>query len=325
MADRQAYLSVTGCTSPRSANVEMSYSNITGSAVIECDSTTLSIADSIAVDLGYSDEHEVVFRGYVKKIEYNRPDQTVRVTAADELVRAVDYFIASDDPENPFQRNNISSLNLVTDLLALAGVTNVTATEPTPVFTWGTNEDGARFNLQTVSDSISSIASMTGNTIYYDVDADLVQFNTRKPYVVGGDTALDTWTTGDSGNIVSVAYEVSTDKTRNVVKVYGKGNIKASASAANAYLIVDQTIAIAHELLDTQELADNTASVNLTLLNRLTETYTVEILGLPSLRSRQIYHITESFTGADRDIFVYQCTHQIDSESGYFCTVTAVP
>jgi len=324
MAYRDLYLTATGCSQIRRIETEASYGQITSTAVVECDSTTLAMGDSVTIDAGYTSNHATLFGGFVKRIDYVRPDNVIRVTCNDTLVKAVDFFIASDDPEKPFQRNNISTPNLVGDLLQLASINPIDYDLHDPGFTWGTNPDGARFNLQTVADAVQFIASIVGYTIYTGTDG-IVRFRARKPYVEGGDTPTVTFTTGAAGNIIDIAYSASIDKTRNVVKVYGKTPLTARASAANPYLIVDQTVVIAHELLDEQSLCDGTASINLTLLNRLAETYEMTVEGDPAIQARGIGSITESFTGAsNRSVFLYRVAHQLGIE-GYTCTITATP
>jgi hypothetical protein len=138
---------------------------------------------------------------------------------------------------------------------------------------------------------------------------------------VGGDTAIATWTTGASGQILSISKETDNSKIRNVIKVYGKTPLTARASAASAYVVVDQAAVIAHELLDTAEICSATAAVNLELLNRLGITYTVDLVGDASIVPRSIYHITESFVSANEDVFVYRVSHQL-GESGFLTNVT---
>mgnify|MGYP001587946447 CR=1 FL=1 len=320
---RDVAASATNCSNIRSITTEESYSTITASAVIECDTTTLSLGDAITVGLGY-DTATTIFSGYCKKIERSRPDNVIRITAFDNLIRAVDFFIAADDPEAPFQRNNITSLNLVTDLLALCGITSVTTTEPVPTFVWGTNEDGARFNLQSVADGIQFVANITGNTIYWDSSATRVEFKGRKPYVDAGDVSTHTFSTA-LGNLTEITYHRGTDKTRNVIKVYGRTPIVATASASNPYLVVDQAVVLAHEMIDTQAMADGAASVNLTMLNRLDEKYEITIEGDNTVKARDIGTVTESFVGASaRDVFIYRCSN-IFNESGWFTSMTCIP
>jgi len=123
--------SATGCTDILSITAEESYSQLSGTCIIECRSTTKQVGDSITAVINGT----TVFTGFVKKVETLEPEFMARLSCNDPLIKAVDYFLASDDPEAPFQRNNISSLNLIKDLLTEASITNVTSTEPTPVFT----------------------------------------------------------------------------------------------------------------------------------------------------------------------------------------------
>lgn len=326
MTQLSLYASVTGCSNIISVEVQESFSAITATATVECDTTTLNLGDEITIDIGYASDHGVVHKGFVKKITRTRPENTFTIESADVLIRSVDYFIAADDPEHPFQRNNITSLNLVRDLLALAGITNVTTVEPGPaILTWGTNEDGARFNLQTVADAVRFIADMSGNHLFYDRDADLVQFQARRPYVFDGDVATLTFTdTGASRNIIDCRYESGTDKTRNVCKIYGRGDITARKRADNPYLVVDQAVVIAHELISSSSVAQQIADYNLELLNRLTETYTITLEGDHNIAARLIADLTESFSGASgRDVFLYAVSHFLNEN--YTVQVTAIP
>jgi len=104
--------------------------------------------------------------------------------------------------------------------------------------------------------------------------------------------------------------------------VYGKTPLTARASASSPYVVVDQAAVIAHELLDTQSICDATAAVNLELLNRLAQTLTIDLHGDSSIDPRSIYHVTESFTDTDDDVFVYRVSHAF-SEAGFTTSVTA--
>jgi len=326
MTLRNLSASITGSSNITNIQITESYSQLSASAVVECSTTSLNLGDAITIALGYDGSTTDLFKGFIKKRERIRPDNIYRLHCNDLLGKAVDYFMASDDPENPFKRNNISSLNLVKDLLAQAGISNVTNTEPIPIFTWGTSEEGVKFNLQSVADAIQFVAQTTGNTIYYDSVNDIVEFRGRKPYVDVGDVAVaPAFTTGSAGNILSISYESSSDRIRNRIVIYGKGNIHATRSAASPYVVVDQTLVLAHELIDTQVLADGSAEVNLTILNRLGETYNIDLEGSASTRAREVHNLTESFIGAsNRPVFLYSVSHSY-SESGWVTQVVAIP
>lgn len=314
------YCTATGCTNILSVETEASFGAITANATIECTATTLTIGDSVSIDLGYSDSHAVVFGGFVKRIKRDKPSKTITITANDLLVRAVDYFLASDNPEEPLTYHSIHDRDLVNSLLGQCGL-SLSSGAVSPTFTYGTNPDGAKFNLQSVADAIQTVCNITGRVCY--AEGGLIYYVDRKPYVVGGDTATHYFATGASGNILEISYDASNDKLRNKVVVYGKSPLTATASASSPYVVVDQTSVIAHELLDTQAICDATAAVNLELMNRLGETWTLTVTGDPTITARSIANIVEQFTTpSNRDVFVYRVAHRLN-DSGYTTELTA--
>lgn len=314
------HCTVSNCTGILSVETEASYGAITANAVIECTTTTLTIGDALSIDMGYDTNHSVVFSGFVKKIKRDRASAVINITANDLLVRAVDYFLAANDPENPLTYHSINDRDLVDELLGQCGLSTVSP-QPSPSFTYGTNEDGAKFNLQSVADAINTVCNITGRVCY--AEGGSIYYVDRKPYVVGGDTPSHYFTTGSAGNIIDINYEASNDKIRNVVQVYGKSPLTARASGSSPYIVVDQTAVIAHELLDVQSICDATAAINLTLMNRLGRTWTLTVLGDPTLTARSIAHITEAFTESNDDVFVYRVAHRLN-DSGYTTELTCV-
>jgi hypothetical protein len=89
------YASVTNTTDVTSVTVSESHNSPSASLVINAINTTLDIGNAISVDLGYADNHEHIFSGWVKQIEKQVPDNTYVITCNDEMIKAVDYFIAS--------------------------------------------------------------------------------------------------------------------------------------------------------------------------------------------------------------------------------------
>jgi hypothetical protein len=314
------FCSVTNCTGVLNVETEGSYGAITASATIECTGTSLVIGDSISIDMGYVGNHRTLFSGFVKKIKRDKPTQTITITANDLLVRAVDCFLAARDPENPLTYHSIKDRDLVNDLLGQCGL-SLSSGAVSPTFTYGTNPDGAKFNLQSVADAINSVCAITGRICY--ADGGLIYYVDRKPYIVAGDTATTFFSTA-LANILEITYEASNDKLRNKVVVYGKSPLAASARADSIYVVVDQAAVIAHELLDTQTLCDATANVNLEIMNRLGRTWTITAIGDPSIKSKTICNIYEPFTQSDDDAFIYRANHRLSTESSQYITeVTA--
>ena len=76
---------------------------------------------------------------------------------------------------------------------------------------------------------------------------------------------------------------------------------------------------------DTQGIVEGTADVNLTILNRLTEQYQIEVEGKTSLAARQVWTINDAvIQPSNRDVFLYAVTHSF-SESGYTQSIVGIP
>lgn len=274
-----------------------------------------------AVDMGFADNHAVMLtNGVVKRIAYNRPTQLYTITLQDSLVRAVDNFMASDDPASPFQASNISGENLVRDLLANSGLTSYTGDASGMTFAVLAP---APINLISAWDAINNIAKIAGFTVYAD-SAGQVHFSSRKPYVVGGDVSIYSIATGNGKTLMVFDYSESDDMLRNRVVVYGAAGLHASASAASAYLPVGffKSLVIGHELIDSQAQADLTGTVNLAFFNRLSSTCNVSVVGDPALRARAIVDVTEPKFGLAADKFIVNgATHRVGSQ-GYQVDLT---
>jgi len=129
---------------------------------------------------------------------------------------------------------------------------------------------------------------------------------------------------GSLGNIEIIEYAFSTEELRNKVVVFGRDDIYAEASAASPHLPSGfyKTAIVSSELIDTQDMADDSATYNLELYNKLTENLRVEAEGNPLVRCRDIVGVTEPFTSMAADLwFVYAVDHDLD-ENGYSMSLT---
>jgi len=311
MPEKSLYASITGTTTPISVDVMESYTDISSSCNISCVDTTLGIGDDISVDLGYDDDHEVIFTGIVKQVDQDAQTGLIELTCYSTLIKAVDFFIAAEDFDNPFTRTNIDATELVEDLLALAGITSFSGTLSNFIFTEPT------FNLVSVADAINQINAVIAWHIWDDATG-TVYFEDRRPYVMGGETPSFTFTTGDSGNILTTKYERSESELRNKVVVYGLNPIVATASSASPYLPAGfyKTAVVASPLIASQEQAQLSANYNLELYNRLTTSVDAEVLGDPSLHVNDIVSIVESHTGVTGNWLLFKVSHAW-GEDGY--------
>lgn len=303
------------CEGVLAVRVSESYANACAQARIECHESSLSLGDSITIDLGFTTDYGKVFTGYVRRIEKNLPNATTIITCEDVMSKAVDYFMASDSPEAPYKKFNIKTEDLVEDLLDQADITNYSHDVPLDV-TWGITNAGVEFNLVTVWQAIQQITGALAWHCYADRDGE-VHLNDRHPYVEGGDTPDYTFSRV-AGDLLAVSYEASADQLRNRVVVYGLNNLSATASASSSYLPGGfyKTAVIATPIIDSQSLAQQTANLNLARFNRLTESAEIQIEGNWEVTARQICTITESYTGLTGDWFIHSVEHSF-GPAGY--------
>lgn len=311
MAVRDLYASISGVTGILNIDLIEGYKSFSKTCNIECVSTTLALGDSISVDMGYADNHDVVFTGIVKKINNSRPNNTIKITCFDNLIKTNDYFMVSIDPEVPFSRTNIDARDLVEDLLNEASIVSFVSDPVNFIFT------EPSFNLVSVADAINQINGIIAWHIWCDEDG-IIHYADRRPYVMAGDSPTFTFTTGSSGNIITNEYNRSEENLRNKVVVYGAEDIYAESSAVSPYLPVGfyKTAVVASPLITDQTQADLAASYNLELYNRLDRIVSCEALGDPQLHVNAIVTITETHTGVSGDWFVYNVSHSF-GEGGY--------
>lgn len=305
------YADITNTSGVISANITSTYTNATDVAIIKASSTSLGIGDAIAVDMGYSDNHAQLFTGYVKKIEREYPDNVYTITAYDVMTRAVDYFIASTNPDAPFKRSQIAAEDLIEQLLALAGLTNYQG--DTTNFIYGYTVP-VEVNLVGCYDFCKQLAELVAWHLYADQNGK-VWFVDRKPYPVGGDSSSGTIT---KPSVLNAVYTESDDDIRNRIVVYGANGIYAEAKASSPYLPAGfyKTAVMSASFIDRQWVADDAASYNLAKWNRLRSSLSLSILGNPNIASREIWTVATLPIVSSTDWFVYSLEHSLNS-SGY--------
>lgn len=317
------YASVTGTTNPLNISVSTNHNSAVSTAVVEATSTNLGIGDSIIIYLGYTGNYAKVFTGYVKQIERSVPNNTYIITAQDVLVRAVDFFIVSENPDEPFKRSNISAEDLITDVLELAGITSVNASPTNFVFATATELE---VNLVSAYDYCKYIADFLTYHLYADENG-TVRFLNRKPYVMlagspessqpgfVADTSSGTIT---DSNILTFTYKESEQDLRNRVVVYGSPGVYAEASSSSPYLPAGyyKSVAFATPLIDQEIYAQRAADYNLLILNRLTRHISTTVIGNPAYLARKVFTVNESILGINADYYILIAEHNW-SKAGY--------
>ena len=326
---KQLSYSITGISSGAldTLTVRDAYNSASSSAVLSVSSTSLDLGDSITINIGFDGSNTKVFQGYVTSIERNIPDHLINLACEDVLARAVNYFIASINPDAPLKYSNIKSEDYVENVLKQAwyndlGSFNFEANVPA-TFIWATDLP-AEVNLVSAWQAANEMAQLLAWHIYADRNGK-IWFVDRKPYIMGGDSSSFSWNETSGTNVLSANYSKSTEETRNRVVVYGRTGIYAEAKQTRSDLYSAdyyKTAVVAHPLIQTQSQAQTTADYNLALYNRLTETLSLNVEGNPNVMARKIATVTLSeFTsgvggGSTSDWFIYQCNHNFGSR-GY--------
>lgn len=290
----------------------------TSSATVVAINTTLGLGDSVNVYIGYVGNNEKVITGYVKNIEYKEAERQYTITIANVLVRAIDFFIASSDPENPFSRQNITAEDLIQDILELSGLTSFDMESTS--FTFAIN-DPVEVNLTSAYDYAKFLANIIAYTLYADNDGTVHLVN-RRPYPVGAEPA--DYTFNDEATFIESTYSISDKDIRNKIIVYGTGDIHAEASASSPYLPVGfykTAVVAAPGVIDSQSMAQQAADYNLDLLNRLTQKVNITMLGRPEVFPRTIATVAVPSLGlSSSKWYVYSVEHNW-SKAGYLTTV----
>jgi|SRR5688572_12876365 len=303
---------VTGTTGIISITFSDSHVAPTSTATITAIDTNLDIGDEVTVSFGYVGDSFLALTGFVKNIEFKEPEREYTITCGNVLVRAIDYFIASDNPDEPFSRQNISAEDLIGDLLELAGITDY---DPDPTsFTFAINNP-VQVNLTPAYDYIHFLANIIAFTIFADTDG-TVKLIDRRPYPVVGDTSDYTFTVAD---VLEATYEKSDVNIRNKVIVYGSAGISAIESASSPYLPAGyyRTVVVAAPgVIDSQSMAELSAEYNLELLNRLTQKVNLSVVGRTEVVPRTIATVTLPGIGVTGDWYVYSVEHNW-SKAGY--------
>lgn len=336
------YASVTGLEEIREVNVSTSHSANSATATIRCNKiNTIDIGDYITVDIGYVTDHDVVFRGYVKQINRNIPDNVYEISANDVMIRAIDYFIASSDPDDPYKKHNIAAEDLVRDLMSMAGLTSFTY-DPTS-FTFAVTDDvDVEVNLVSAFDYSSGVADLLTWHLWAD-NAGTVHFENRKPNVMtgasgqpGDDTderplgvAIDTL---DQYKLLSISRRLVETDLRNRIVVYGNENIHAEKKSSTSYNpVTDTTYAIlptdfyktavlASPIIDDNSFASKIADYNLDLYNKLSESVQVSVIGRPIYLARNIIHVTHSPLSIDKNYYIFSSELALSS-TGFVCNM----
>lgn len=313
------YASIPNVTDLISVNITQGHDLATATAIVVARTTALTLGDSVSIDIGYTTNHAQMFTGVVKQIERNVPEDTVTITAYDNMVMAQDFFIASGNPEAPLRFSNIDAEDLVTELMSLADLTVGTVQDT--FFTFGV-QNAFEVNLISVYDYCRMIGDTLTWSIWADYDGTIV-FANRKPYPMVDEYpenlqpgwAVDTPIayTLNAGKWIDLTYTQSERLLRNRVVVYGAGDTHAEASDSASVLPAGfyKTAVLAYpQIVDDTFLAQDIADYNLSMFNRVLHTINVNVIGNTLLQARKVITVDIPEVGLTGSWYVYGCDIQ---------------
>lgn len=308
----QLSASATGCSDILSITVSDSHSAPTSTAQITCVNTSLGVGDNVTIVMGYVGDTFTAFTGFVKEVEVKEPEKFYTISCANVMIRAIDFFIASSTPTTPYHWSNISAEDLIEEILRLSGLTSFDMDSTS--FTFAVHNP-VEVNLTGAYDYAHFLADIIAYNLYAD-NVGTVHLINRRPYPVGGDTSVATFTNTD---VLSADYAVSDRDLRNKVIVYGTGDIHAEASASSPYLPAGyyRTVVVAAPgVIDTQSMASQSATYNLALLNKLTYRLGLSIIGQTGIQARTVVTANLPELGINDDFYVFSVEHSW-SRTGY--------
>lgn len=312
------YATCTNTSNIISVSFSDSHVAATSTATVVAINTSLDIGDSATVYIGYVGDNFKCITGYVKNIELKEPEKQYTITIANTLIRAVDYFIASDDPTTPFSRQHITAEDLIEDILRLSGLTSFDMESTS--FTFAINNP-VEVNLTGAYDYAKFLSNIIAYTLYADNNGTVHLIN-RRPYPVGAEPADYTLTVaGDY--MLEAAYDKSDHDIRNKVIVYGSESISAIASATSPYLPTGfyRTVVVAAPgVIDSHSMAQQSADYNLEILNRLTQKVSITMKGQTNIFPRTIADVTISDLGITGTWYVYSAQHDW-GKTGYTTSI----
>ena len=328
------YANVTGCSGIISIAITNSHDSAVATANITVHTTTLTVNSPLTIDMGYSGNHAVLFTGYAKSIQRELPQNTYTIVASDVMVRAVDYFIASENPMQPLEYKSIWAEDLILSLMQLASLAGPGKYDFDPTYMFFGNYSGVEFpfwvNQVSVLDYCKTISDNLTWNLWVDAN-EVVHFKHRLPYVMDADNPgplvppydIDVPLAGyQLTDVISIndSYTISEKDLRNKIIIYGFVPIVGIASAKVKCLPDGyyKTISFGLDTIYNQEDAQKMAEYNLDLFTRLTESIKVTIVGDVRLNSRIVISINSNLLGSvgSGNWYVFGCTHNL-SKNGF--------
>jgi len=331
MTDKHIYGTATGCSNIISMNVSQAHESATAVANVNCVGFSGTLGDAISINMGYTGDSDRVFNGYVKKVEKVSPEGVYTISANDTLVRAVDFFIVSTNPETGFTYRNITAEDLIAEVLGMAGLSSFDFDNT--YFTFGINND-VEVNLVSSYDYSRMISDIIAWMVWADNDG-VIHLANRKPYPMfgtsgqPGDSPDSSVTTITDDEIFSFNLSKNDRDLRNKIVIYGAENLYADAQQATSYDPISDSFVqvlpsgfykaavLASPLIEGQSFAQDAADYNLDMMNRVVYELNITVEGNYLYQARTAVTLNSTLFSTYNGLwYVYQCDHTWGS-SGY--------
>jgi hypothetical protein len=314
----------------------------------------------VTIELGYNDTNVLVFTGYADTITCDERENVYIIQCRDVLKKALDTFLVQevafgvDNEQGLYYYSTYSNINggtfrqhiypslsalnsnhpetttnysnegvfahaVVQWLLVMCGFAEGSEIQVDNSNFWIGDIKPAKFHLMSVNDAITQIAELIGWRVFADRGG-VVRFKKRPRNA----SAYPIWEyTLSNRNIISSNYSKSNTDLRNYVEVRGYGNIVSVARQPSPYIgnVPYRGVLIANDLIDTQQIADFMAARVLADLNRLKETFDLEVEGNPIIDTGQTIQINS--VNNSGLFLVESVTHSISSE-GFITKINCV-
>jgi hypothetical protein len=344
------YANVSDTVSNSILSVNLTESHDASTAVatvlVPTGGTNLTLGDYVTIDLGYTTQHQMLFQGYVKKLDRSAPEGTMSVTAYDVLTRAIDYFIVSPTAD-PFVQQNIETGDLIKYVLGMSGLTDFDFDNTSFIFATGGSK--AEINLVGAYDYSKQLSDLIAWNLWAEYDG-TVYLKNRKPFPMDGSlhqpgevtdvgkyygsspVSLGTLSTKD---ILSISLSKNERDLRNKVVIYGANGLTRSASRSdsfdpilNSYVQVLPTtpsvfyksVCLSSLIITDGTFAQDACDYNLALMNRVGYDITLTVVGRPYYHARRVVDLTYAPLGISGSWYIYACDHEFN-RNGYTCNL----
>jgi hypothetical protein len=302
---------VSFCTSVQAIDISESWNAAARTFRVVTKATSAVPGALCSVAMGVNSSSGQVI-GYIDAVEYDHKAKLYTVSGRDMMRRAIEYFLVNDENGDPeYATVGVDAGLECQNLLNIAGL----ALGSTDTLGY-VLKAGVPFSVTSVWDAVQSIMAIgqwraycsTGGIIY--ISSNRVTPGTPIAILV------------DSQYVTELVYSQSSKDTINRVVVTGEEGIYAIAIEPSSPIPWAKTAYIHREFIDSEQLAQDIADLNLSLYSGLTEELQLRVFGYEEVHVGDTVEIVEtspSPVGIEGNWVVFSLDRQMN-ENGLFST-----